>query len=143
MGRGPVLVAVLALLVVSAGCLGGTGSESSGEATHEVRRAEDSGIPPNESPVLLPTDKESIEFVNINISADDVAPVDARGEQREMVRWRNTNEFPVYLSFAWMDSNRTIEPGESGSMLLSGQTSYRVYRNDTGEFIAEGTVAIR
>ncbi len=140
MSRKSVLAAAVILLVMSAGCIGGTDTAQQQENDQVSGDAEG---PPSEQPTILaPTSKDEISYIDVNITADTVRPTLATGEPREFIRWRNLNDFPVYLYFAWMQDNLTVEPGESRVMLIDGQTSYKVYRNNTRELVGEGIVRI-
>lgn len=135
--RYAIATVILLVAVALTGCttvLGGDGDpvESRIEAPEEEET----------SRLRLPVGREGVSFSWINITRDGPSPQRLVAANGTTVAWRNLNAFGVYLSFPWMPRNFSIAAGGSRTMLLKGETTYTVYRNDTGAFLGEGYVRV-
>ncbi|MFB6294244.1 MAG: hypothetical protein ABEI97_00645, partial [Candidatus Nanohaloarchaea archaeon] len=78
----------------------------------------------------------------VEIQEAGVSPGRAEIKVGQAVKWRNTNDFPVRLSFSSTPQTPTIEPHGTLTMRFRADATYDLNNTETGEPLAGGFVYV-
>lgn len=78
----------------------------------------------------------------VEIQQYGTSPARVEIDTGQVVKWVNTNDFPVTLWFDRTSQTPTIDPGETLKMRFRGITEYRINNTATGEVHSTGQIYV-